>query len=390
MLAGQGYMMQKSVSHRLLSIDAMRGFVIVLMLFDHVRETFFLHQQVSDPVDVTVTAFPLFFSRSLDHICATVFIFLTGVSAALYGIKVQSMREISGYLFRRGLLLVLLEVTVINFAWTFRFPPDVIYLQVIWAIGLSMIALSALVWLDRRLITAIGVAIIAGHNLLDPVSFSPDSVFYIPWAILHDRSWIEVGHYLRVRTSYPVLPWIGVIAIGYVFGPLFFSSFATARRQQILIGTGISALALFFILRLVNGYGEKPWHVGETVTQTMMSFFNITKYPPSLLFILLTLGVGLLVLTFFERHHRSKPVFWLTVFGSVPMFFYILHLYVLKFLYLVCISIWGLNQGQYFGFESVASLWVMAAALTVVLYFPVRTFSHFKFRRRDIGWLKYF
>lgn len=382
--------MPKIISQRLLSIDAMRGFVIILMLLDHVRETFFLHQQVADPIDVQNTAFSLFFSRELAHICAPVFVLLTGVSAALYGQKVQSTKAVSGFLLKRGLLLVIFELTIINFAWTFQFPPTVVYLQVIWAIGLSMMALSALVWLDRKTIAIIGLIIIAAHNLLDGIHFSPDSALYIPWAILHDRSWIEFGEAFRMRTSYPVLPWIGIIAIGYAIGPIFSKTVSAAKRQLWLTTTGIACVIAFFLIRLLNGYGEKHWQTGENLTQTAMSFFNITKYPPSLLFVLLTLGLGFILLAVFEKYQLSKPIGWLAVFGSVPMFFYIFHLYVLKFLYIIASAIWGLNQGKYFGFDSIYSVWLCTVILVILLYFPVRTFARFKARRRDLTWLKYF
>lgn len=376
-------------SSRLHSIDALRGLVILFMLLDHVRETFYLHMQVSDPMDVAHTDPALFFSRTLAHLCAPVFILLTGLSAFLYGEKYQGRAAVSSFLFKRGLFLVVLEFTLVNFAWTFQVPPSVIYLQVIWAIGLSMLALSALVWLPRALLAGLGVVLVAGHNLLDGVHFPVESVMHVPWAVLHDRGWIEVSEGLRLRTSYPVLPWIGVIALGYAMGPWFGRGSDAGQRRRRLLLTAGSALGLFFVLRLLNGYGEKPWASGETLVQTLMSFFNITKYPPSLLFLALTLGFGLLLLVRFERGNDGRMVRWLAVFGAAPMFFYLVHLYVLKVLYLACMAIWGANHGPYFGFDSVAAVWLGAAALALALYLPVRWFARLKARRRDIAWLKY-
>lgn len=195
------------VSQRLQSIDALRGLVILFMLLDHVRETFFMHHQVVDPMTIESTEPSLFFSRTLAHLCAPVFVLLTGLSAWLYGEKYQGRGATSAFLFKRGLFLVVLEFTLVNFAWTFQLPPTVIYMQVIWAIGVSMIALSLLVWLPRPALIALGALIIAGHNLLDGVHFAPGSVMHVPWAILHDRGWLEVSDSLRMRTSYPVLPW---------------------------------------------------------------------------------------------------------------------------------------------------------------------------------------
>jgi uncharacterized membrane protein len=374
---------------RLLSIDALRGLVILFMLLDHVRETFLLHRQVSDPMDIASTEPALFFSRTLAHLCAPVFVLLTGLSAWLFGEKYAGKSDVSAFLFKRGLFLVLLEFTLVNFAWTFQLPPSVIYLQVIWAIGLSMIALSLLVWLPRWLLLTLSLMIIAGHNLLDTVHFPVESALHVPWAILHDRGWIDVSDTLRLRTSYPLLPWIGVIGLGYALGPWFARGVEAGLRQWQLLIAGSAGLLGFVGLRLINGYGEKPWAVGDTSVQTLMSFFNITKYPPSLLFIALTVSVGLLLLLAFERLQERRWIRWLTVFGSAPMFFYLLHLYTLKVLYLIGVALFGLNQGSYFGFSSVSAIWLAAVILAIVLFPAVRWFSALKARRRDIAWLKY-
>lgn len=381
--------MTTTASSRLHSIDALRGLVILFMLLDHVRETFYLHMQVSDPMDVSQTDPALFFSRTLAHLCAPVFVFLTGLSAFLYGEKHEGRSAVSAFLFKRGLFLVVLEITLVNFAWTFQLPPSVIYLQVIWVIGLSMLALSMLVWLPRAVLAALGLLLVAGHNLLDGVHFMPGDWAYVPWAILHDRGWIDLGDALRLRTSYPLLPWIGVIALGYAVGPWFGRTAAAAQRQRNLLLCAAGALGGFVLLRLCNGYGEKPWAIGETALQTLMSFLNITKYPPSLLFLALTLGIGLLLLVFFERRGEATLARLLAVFGAAPMFFYLLHLYVLKGLYLSSVAIWGRNHGQYFGFDSVPAIWLCSLLLIVVLYLPVRGFARLKARRRDIAWLKY-
>uniref|UniRef100_UPI0028AB82EE DUF1624 domain-containing protein n=1 Tax=Pseudomonas sp. TaxID=306 RepID=UPI0028AB82EE len=322
------------LTQRLQSIDALRGLVILFMLLDHVRETFFLHRQVSDPMAIDATDPSLFASRTLAHLCAPVFVLLTGLSAWLYGEKYRGRSDVSAFLFKRGLFLVVLEFTLVNFAWTFQLPPSVVYMQVIWAIGVSMIALSLLVWLPRPALLAVGALIIAGHNLLDGLHFDAQSALHVPWAILHDRGWLEVSENLRLRTSYPVLPWIGVIALGYGLGPWFGRGSDAGERRHRLLMAGVTALLAFMVLRLYNGYGEAPWSGYPALTQTLMSFFNITKYPPSLLFLALTLGCGLLLLRAFERAGLARWVSALAVLGAAPMFFYLLHLYVLKLLYL--------------------------------------------------------
>ncbi|TBU86706.1 DUF1624 domain-containing protein [Phytopseudomonas dryadis] len=378
-----------SPSLRLTSIDALRGLVILFMLLDHVRETFFLHRQVLDPMDIASTEPTLFFSRTLAHLCAPVFIFLTGLSAFLYGEKQGGKAAVGAFLFKRGLFLIVLELTLVNFAWTFQFPPTVIYLQVIWAIGLSMLALSALVWLPRAGLIALGVLLVAGHNLLDGLHFAAGSAMHVPWAILHDRGWLEVSEHLRLRTSYPLLPWIGVIALGYAAGDWFARGSDAAVRQRRLLNWGLGALLVFVVVRAGNGYGEKSWAVGDSALQTLMSILNITKYPPSLAFLALTLGLGLLLLLAFERRQGSAWLKVLTVYGGAPMFFYLLHLYVLKLLYLAALAIWGRNQGDYFGFDSITGIWLCSLLLAAALYPPVHWFAALKARRRDLTWLRY-
>lgn len=374
---------------RLLSIDALRGLVILFMLLDHVRETFLLHRQVSDPMSIDSTEPALFFSRTLAHLCAPVFVLLTGLSAWLYGQKYQGRRDVSAFLFKRGLFLVVLEFTLVNFAWTFQLPPSVIYMQVIWAIGISMIALAALVWLPRAWLIGLALVIIAGHNLLDGLHVAAGSMLHVPWTILHERNWIEVSENLRLRTTYPVLPWIGVIALGYGLGSWFADATLPAVRQRYLRVAGVGALVGFGLLRALNGYGEQPWQVYDSSVLTLMSFFNITKYPPSLLFLALTLGIGLLLLLAFERAGHKRWIGVLAVFGAAPMFFYLLHLYVLKILYVACVALFGLNHGNYFGFDGIGAVWLAALLLPIALYLPVRWFAGLKARRRDLAWLKY-
>ena len=389
-LASTALAQSAGVTTRLASIDALRGLVILFMLLDHVRETFYLHHQVPDPMVVAETPPDLFFSRLLAHLCAPVLVFLTGLSAFLYGCRHSDGRAAaSAFLWKRGLFLVVLEVTVINFAWTFQFPPTKVFLQVIWVIGLSMLALAALVWLPRRALVALGVILVAGHNLLDGVHFPAGHASHGLWAVLHDRGWIEVSGTLRLRTSYPLLPWIGVIALGYTAGPWFTRGADAALRRRRLLACGTALLAGFVVLRAFNVYGDKPWAEGGALLTTGMSFVNITKYPPSLLFIALTMGIGLLLLRIFERRAGARWLAPLAVYGAAPMFFYVLHLYVLKFLYLGAEAIWGPNQGKLFGFDAVWMVWMAGVALAFALYPAVKAFAGFKARRRDIAWLKY-
>ncbi|MFW2787233.1 DUF1624 domain-containing protein, partial [Acinetobacter baumannii] len=361
---------------RLQSIDALRGLVIIIMLLDHVRETFYLHKQVTDPMDVTVTEPALFGSRLLAHICAPVFVLLTGISAFLFQSKKQDLQQTRAFLLKRGLFLIVLELTLVNFAWTATFPPEVIYLQVIWAIGISMVVLACCVSLPLPILAGVALVIIFGHNLLDSVHFSQGILQNI-WFVLHERGWLEFAG-IKLRTSYPVLPWIGVILLGYVLGQFFSSKYSAKQRSRALLSLGLASIGLFVLLRLINIYGDQPWQHFESLQLTLMSFFNLTKYPPSLLFILLNVGIGLLVLVAFERMQQYSFLKPLVVFGSVPMFFYLLHLYVLKLMYVFALSVWGANYGNYLSVNHVWMLWLITIVLSFVLYPAVKWFSKFK------------
>lgn len=365
---------------RIVSIDALRGFVMLLMMVDHVRETFFMHAQVSDPMPLDTETW-LFASRLLAHLCAPIFIVLTGISAWLYGTKNGGARAASGFLFKRGLFLVVLEVTVISLAWSFDPTPDRYFLQVIWAIGVSMIALSVLLHLPRPVLAAIGLVIVFGHNLLDPISVQPGQWAYIPWTVLHDRGLIDLPWGADVRTSYPLLPWIGVIALGYAAGPWFGAQTTEAARTRALLATGVGALVLFAVIRTINGYGEPvPWQIGETWVRTVLSFLNVTKYPPSLDFLLVTLGLGALLLVALERASAVLTNL-LAVFGGAPLFFYILHLFVLGIANRVCLAIWGPNHGDYFSVPNVGWIWLVALLCAALLWAPCRAFIALKARR---------
>lgn len=378
---------------RINSIDMMRGLVMLIMLLDHVRERFFLHMQVSDPMDLSTTNWTLFVSRFAAHFCAPVFVFLTGVSAWLYANRAHGEpRSAREFLIKRGLFLIALEVLVINFSWMGNY--HTLWLQVIWVIGLSMLALAALINLPRLWMALLGLLIIFGHNLLSPIHFTPDEWGYSLWTILHDRGYLIAEGELKLKISYPALPWIGVILLGYVAGPVFGRGGDAWQRQQKLILLGLGCALLFGLLRGFNLYGETlPWQFGDTLGQTLMSVFNLTKYPPSLSFLLVTLCGMFYGLVVFERYFATGIVLgWmgqrLAVFGSVPMFFYILHLYVLLLLYSLAKGIFGANHGELFGVAHMGWVWLISLVLIPLLYYPVRWFSRYKGQSQQ-AWLKY-
>jgi uncharacterized membrane protein len=373
---------------RLLAIDALRGLVMVFMLVDHVREIVYAHHAVSDPMNALTIEPALFFTRITSQICAPIFVALTGLSAFLYG-QSRTKRETSVFLLKRGLFLIALEFTLVNGAWAAQHWPPTFWLQVIWAIGLSMIALAGLLHLPRAWQLGVGTAIVAGHNLLDGIVLTPASPFYLPWTILHQRALFDVGGGVAIKISYPVLPWIGVILLGYAIGPWFARGSDPGLRMKRLLVLGGSMLAAFVLIRFANVYGDHPWtHTGDGL-RTTMSFLSATKYPPSLMFLLPTLGLGLILLALFEQVQEGQVVPTLAFLGGAPMFFYIMHLYVLKVLYFIAVAVFGKNEGASFGVDHVWAIWLIAAVLLPPLYIPSRWFAGFKQRRRDIWWLRY-
>lgn len=362
---------------RIVSIDVMRGIVMLLMTVDHVRETFFLQHQVGDPMDVGTTPPALFFTRLAAHFCAPMFVFLTGLSAWLYAHPQAGRRSATGFLAKRGLLLLALEVTLVNAAWSGT-PPSTIYLQVIWAIGLAMLALALLHRLPLPVLGVLGVLIVAGHNALGQGTLAPAA-----WTILEQRGFLVLEP-VRIQVSYPVLAWIGVILLGYACGPLY--ARAPALRLRRLTVAGIACLALLIVLRSVNAYGEPvPWTPQADPVRATMAFLNFTKYPPSLDFILLTLGVGCVALACVERID-TVATRTAAVFGGAPLFYYLLHLYALLVLQKLAAAVLGVPRADV---AQVWQVWAIAALLAAVLYVPTRLFGRYK-RASGKGWVKYF
>ncbi|PIF08535.1 DUF1624 domain-containing protein [Janthinobacterium sp. 13] len=374
---------------RIAVIDVLRGLVMLIMLFDHVRETVFLHHQVSDPMDAASVDPALFFTRLAAHVCAPMFVFLTGLSAWLYAHPAAGPRSASGFLFKRGLLLVLLELVFVNFAWSGAFPPAVLYLQVIWVIGLAMMALAVLHRLPLKVLALLGVAIIAGQHLFTGLRAEEGSFAYYALTVLLQRGYLVADGAMKIKVSYPLLPWIGVIVLGYVAGPLYARGRSVEGRHRLLLALGGGSLLLLAVLRGLNLYGETlPWVAGDTALRTAMSVLNFTKYPPSLDFLLFTLGLGLLGLAWLESVDN-----WFTracaTFGGAPMFYYLLHLYLLLAIGLALTAVLGVNHGARYGVEHIWQVWLIALALMPVLYFPCRAFAHYK-RTSQRAWVRYF
>ena len=371
---------------RIDSIDLLRGLVMVLMALDHARAYF--SDPSLDPLDLDRTTLGLFLTRWITHYCAPVFLLLAGASARRRALRL-SETTLSRFLLTRGLWLVVVELTVVYMAWTFTLPgtgPPI--LGVIWAIGGSMVGLAGLVRLPLALIGAVGLAMIAGHNLLDGIDPARLGAFATWWPILHGKGPTPLG-----KVVYPLVPWIGVMAVGYVFGGVF--DLDPRRRRSLLMGLGVALLALFLLLRLANGYGDpRPWTPQPTAAFTVLSFLDATKYPPSLVFLLMTLGPAAILLACFERA-RPPLADRLATFGRVPLFFYVSHLVLARLLAGAIALSLGFDltllpkdpvaAGWGFGLPVVYAAWI---GIVVALYPACRWFAGIKARRRD-GWLSY-
>ena len=376
---------------RIASIDLLRGLVILIMMVDHVRERFFMHTSTGDPISELVSP-ELYFTRYITHFCAPIFVFLAGMSAWLYAHPHNKpARSPSLFLFKRGLVLIAFEVVLYYLVWIDTIATT-IWLQVLWAIGVSMIGLAVASKLNYWLIGGLGFAIVFGHNALTPITFSPDEWGFVIWSILHDQNYIGEIFGLKIRASYPVLPWFGAILLGYFAGPLFAESMTASKRQKTLVVTGLTCLAIMLVLRGFNLYGETlPWEVKATTLDTIRDFLNYSKYPPSLLYLLTTIGTGMLVLAWLDKQTTLNPVTKvLQVFGSVPMFAYFAHLYLLLAAYWVLYAFIGATHGERFGLSSVWQIWLGAALLVAVLYYPTLRFSIYKHKeKRSKPWLSY-
>lgn len=299
---------------------------MVLMALDHCRDWF--TNVTIDTVDLARTWPALFFTRWITHYCAPAFVFLAGAGAYLYGSRGRTKREMSRFLFTRGLWLVFLELTVVRMGWYFSF--DYHYIgdaQVIWAIGWCMVVLSALVYLPARYVTAIGIAIIVLHNTLDGIAATSLGEWSSLWMFIHERGpiWPAPGYVMYL--AYPVLSWIGVMAAGYGFGALLTLEARLRRKLFLIIGPAM--IAVFLLIRFTNLYGDMAkWTTQTSGLFTLMSFLNVTKYPPSLLYILMTLGPAVTFLGIWQKPHGALAQPFIT-FGRVPLFYYVLHLFLL-------------------------------------------------------------
>jgi uncharacterized membrane protein len=395
----------RAPSARLVSIDVLRGLVMIIMALDHARD--FLTFTRPSPEDVAHTTAALFFTRFITHYCAPVFSFLAGTGAFLSTRRGKSISQLSRFFLSRGLWLILLELTIVDFAW--GFVPWA-HAGVIWILGFSMIAMALIVRLPIRWIAAFGLSMIATHNLLDTISPTSFGRFDWLWMLLHSPGSIPVTPHFSLAVTYVLIPWVGVMAVGFAFGAILIRP----DRRQWILTIGVSATLLFFVLRAINLYGNGvtglpvrfanssgPWSIQPTLSASIISFFNTLKYPPSLDYLLMTLGPALILLGLIDRVRAERGLGRvLLVFGRVPLFYYVLHLYLLHIIAVVASL--AFHQPVFYGtvisaqahrplgyghgLPFIYAMWILALA---ILYQPCRWFMEFRARHREWTWLSY-
>jgi uncharacterized membrane protein len=374
-------------------IDLLRGLVIVIMVLDHVRDFFHATAFIADPTDLSTTSPALFLTRWITHFCAPTFVFLAGVSAFLQGANGRSKAELTRFLLTRGLWLILLEVTLVNLF--FNFGPF-FFLQVIWAIGAGFLVLAALIWLPASAVLAIGALIVVGHNALAPIDAEDLGGLAPAWRLAMEPG---LFGFMPGFIPYPFVPWLGILCLGYGLGFVFVKEAAARRRALLAMGAG--AVALFLILRGINAYGDgAPWSGQKDALFTALSFINTSKYPPSLLYTLMTLGPAMLLLVALERLRGPAAAVLLT-FGRTPLFTYLLHILVAHGLASLIAMAMGHPHDLLFnllydpsraiaadwGFE-LPGVYLAWLAVLAILYPLSRWFAGVKRRRRD-WWLGY-
>lgn len=393
--------MQTSPSHRIASIDLLRGIVMILMALDHTRDFFHQTAMTTDPMDTATTTPWLYFTRWITHFCAPAFVLLSGVSAFLASQK-RSRGAASLFLVKRGIWLVIAEVMLITMGFTFNPFYNFIILQVIWAIGWSMIILGLISRISFKAVLITGLLLFFGHNLTNYITLPQTGTAAVMWtALLTSRGVVmqlDATHFVGV--FYTILPWTGVMLLGYCLGYFYQKDYPAQKRKRFLLYTGASLTLLFIVLRSFSGYGNPtPWEQQSNLLSNVFTFLNTSKYPPSLQYLGMTLGPALIILSLLENV-QAKWASVVTVYGSVPFFYYVLHFYLLHSLLVIVFFLTGHTASQIvdpavpflfrpadfgYGLPVVYLIWM---AVVTCLYFPSRWFSNYKKRHR-YWWLKY-
>jgi uncharacterized membrane protein len=392
----------RAARRRIEAVDVLRGIVMILMALDHTRD--YLGDAAASPTNLATASTALFLTRWITHFCAPVFFLLTGTGAAL-ALRYRSREELTRFLWTRGLWLVVLEETLMRTLWQFNADYRLTILNVLWALGWSMVVLAAVSRLPLVAVTAFGAALVLFHNLADRASPAAFGALAPLWMLLHQPGPVVNTPRVFVFVAYPLIPWIGVTALGFALGHVL--EWPRPRRRELLLRLGSALVAAFLLLRALNLYGDPgPWSSQPNAVRTLLAFLNTNKYPPSLLFLLMTLGPALLALRLLDvDERRSLPAIWrpVLVFGRVPLFYFMLHVLLIHLLALVRSAV--AFGGVHWVFESpsidrfpitqppgwpLSLPWVYASwVLVVVLAYPIcRWYAGVRTRHRG-GWLSY-
>lgn len=385
---------------RIASIDILRGAVMIIMALDHVRDFLHIHGADDTPTNLATTTAALFFTRWITHFCAPVFVFLSGTSAFLSGQR-QTKAQLSAGLVKRGCWLIFIEVLLVTPGWTFDPLYSVLVLQVIWAIGWGMVILGLMVRLPLAVIASAGLVLVFGHNLLDTLPPGQGAVKVLGDILLRaDFVFYPLGGGHSALVLYTILPWTGVMLLGYGLGYLYRRGADAARRRSFLWWTGVAVVLLFMVLRYTQVYGDPaPWSPQKNRLFTLLSFLNTTKYPPSLLYLSMTLGPALMALALLEGA-GSRVAEVVRLYGRVPFFYYVCHIFLIHAVTLVCFYLSGFGADQirdpasiflfrpaHFGY-SLGAVYMVWAAVVAALYLPVRWYNRYK-SSHDHWWLRY-
>ena len=383
--------------NRVTTIDVTRGLVMVIMALDHVRDLLHIPALTQNPADLTTTTSAIFLTRWITHLCAPTFVFLSGTSAYL-SLRKRNDESARRFLLKRGVVLILLELTIVNFAFWFDIHFHSLMLQVIYAIGGGLVILSFLTKLPVKWVGIIGLIIVFGHNLLQIVPSFTNLAARLGWSLLFRTEFFPLSPSFGLLVGYPLIPWLGIMLVGYACGQLM--ERPIGQRKPLLLRIGLGSLALFILLRFLNVYGDPaPWSTQKDGLFTFLSFINVTKYPPSLLYDLLLLGLMFLILSVADGANNTFTR-WLTVYGKVPMFYYILHWY------LVHLSMIGMSLLQGYSLADIPSgplnfgrpagagislglVYVVWFGLVLALYPLCKWYGRYKANHPEVGLLRY-
>ena len=393
--------MNTITSNRITSIDFLRGSIMIIMALDHVRDYLYAGSFFNDPLDLSKTSGAVFFTRWITHFCMPIFMLLAGTSAYFIGQK-KSKAELSAFLIKRGLWLVFLELIIVNFGWNFNITFPMFFFITIWALGVGMIVLACLVHLRPALVLVLCLILVFGHDLLDGIPVSGNTMSAFGWSMLHVQQ-AFFWHNELFLVGYPLIPLIAVMPLGYCLGAWYAKGYEVEKRQKNLLLVGAGAIVLFILLRYSNLYGDpSKWSIQKDTFFTFLSFLNVSKYPPSLLYLLLTLGTACLFLCFTEKT-KGSFVNVVSVYGRVPMFYYLIHIYVIHLIAIIASAVtpgqdwhmwiftkplWFTRSLRGYGFSLPVAYFIWIA-IVAALYPLCKRYDTYKQAHKEKWWLSY-